>query len=91
MVEGSRGDLVGVFAAGKYETGEMASWTEGDWDADMVFGSGDLVAAFTDGGYELGPQAAPARGVSEPSSLVLSVGCAVLAVARCRYALAPSA
>ena len=66
--EFNSGDLVTVFAAGKYETGEMAGWSEGDWDGDMAFGSGDLVVAFSDGGYELGPAAVAA--VPEPSSLV---------------------
>jgi T5SS/PEP-CTERM-associated repeat protein len=62
------GDLVLVFGAGKYETGEMATWAQGDWNGDMVFGSGDLVFAFSDGGYvaAAGPAAVP-----EPSSLVL--------------------
>ncbi len=63
-------DLVAVFAAGKYETGNMAVWSEGDWTGDMVFDSGDLVAAFSDGGFELGPRQAVAA-VPEPSSVVL--------------------
>ncbi len=63
--EFNSGDLVQVFAAGKYETGVMANWADGDWDGDMAFGSGDLVVAFADGGYELGPPPAPA--VPEPS------------------------
>jgi hypothetical protein len=72
--EFNSGDLVAVFAAGKYETEQMAGWAEGDWDGDMFFGSGDLVVAFSDGGYELGPfpLVAPAA-VPEPSSLVLAV------------------
>ena len=68
--EFNSGDLVAVFAAGKYETGQMADWTEGDWDGDMVFGSGDLVYAFSDGGYEMGEPPAVAA-VPEPSSLAL--------------------
>jgi hypothetical protein len=61
--------LVVVFSEGKYETGEMATWTQGDWNGDMVFGSGDLVFAFSDGGYvaAAGPAAVP-----EPSSLALA-------------------
>ncbi len=66
------GDLVDVFVAGKYATGEMASWAEGDWDGDMLFDSGDLVLAFQDGGYVAA--AAPAT-VPEPSTLcLLAVG-----------------
>ena len=63
-------DLVTVFSAGKYETGEAAGWAEGDWDGDMTFSSGDLVTAFQSGGYEQGPRAAVAA-VPEPSSVVL--------------------
>ena len=69
--EFNSGDLVAVFSAGKYETGDMAGWAEGDWDGDMIFGSGDLVAAFSDGGYEQGPAAVAA--VPEPSSIVLAL------------------
>ncbi len=71
----STDDLVAVFAAGKYETGGMAVWAEGDWTGDMVFDSGDLVAAFSDGGFELGPRPA-VSAVPEPSSVVLLLlGC----------------
>lgn len=65
------GDLVVVFTAGKYETGEAAGWAEGDWNGDLVFGSGDLVTAFTDGGYEMGPRVPAAAVVPEPSTIVL--------------------
>jgi hypothetical protein len=67
--EFNSGDLVQVFSAGKYETGQDAGWADGDWDGDMAFGSGDLVFAFSDGGYEQGPPAVAA--VPEPSSLSL--------------------
>ena len=63
------GDLVLVFGEGKYDTGEMAGWAQGDWTGDMVFDSGDLVLAFQDGGYV----AAAAPAVPEPSSLVLAL------------------
>jgi hypothetical protein len=69
--EFNSGDLVAVFAAGKYETGLEASWAEGDWNGDLAFGSGDLVVAFADGGYEMGPLPAAAPAVPEPSSLTL--------------------
>ena len=68
--EFNSGDLVAVFAAGEYETGQMAGWAEGDWNGDMEFNSGDLVLAFADGGYELGPQQM-AQAVPEPSTLTL--------------------
>ena len=63
-------DFVRVFTVGKYETGDMATWGEGDWNGDMSFDSSDFVAAFTDGGYEQGPRAAVAS-VPEPSSVAL--------------------
>jgi hypothetical protein len=63
-------DLVVVFGAGKYETGEAAGWGEGDWDGNGLFGSGDLVAAFSDGGYESGPRGATASVVPEPASAI---------------------
>ena len=81
--EFNSGDLVQVFAAGKYESGEMAGWGDGDWNGDMAFDSGDLVFAFADGGYEQGPPASAA--VPEPSSLVLvMLGLCALAFRRCR-------
>lgn len=60
-------DFVLVFGIGKYETGDMAGYAEGDWNGDMVFDSGDFVAAFTGGGYELGPRLA-SIAVPEPTS-----------------------
>jgi hypothetical protein len=65
-------DMVQVFAAGKYETGEDAGWAEGDWDADGVFNSSDMVTAFADGGYEKGPRVG-AVAVPEPTSVLLLV------------------
>ncbi len=70
--EFNSGDLVSVFAAGKYEVVTDATWGEGDWNADLRFSSGDLVAAFTDGGYELGPRGGEAAAaVPEPSAVGL--------------------
>ena len=34
-------DMVQVFTAGKYETGEEATWAEGDWNGDGGFDSSD--------------------------------------------------
>ncbi len=59
-------DLVEVFQAGKYETGEVVVWSQGDWNSDHVFDSSDLIAAFQDGGYEAGPRAT-AVAVPEPA------------------------
>ena len=63
-------DFIEVFQAGKYDTSEVARWSEGDWDGDVRFDSSDFVAAFQDGGYELGSRAAVAA-VPEPSGLML--------------------
>ncbi len=54
--EFSSNDFVQVFVAGKYETGQTATWDEGDWSGDKVFDSSDFVTAFVDGGYEVGPR-----------------------------------
>ena len=67
--EFSSSDFVAVFAAAKYETGQPANWSEGDWNGDGEFSSSDFVAAFSGGGYELGPRD-PAV-VPEPSTLGL--------------------
>ena len=69
--EFSSGDLVTIFTAGKFETGEAATWAEGDWDGDKLFGTGDLVFAFSAGGFELGPQEGAASAVPEPTGLTL--------------------
>ena len=68
--EFNSGDFVQVFSAGKYETDEFATWSEGDWNADERFDSGDFVAAFANGGYEQGPRVAAA--VPEPSGRLLA-------------------
>jgi hypothetical protein len=68
--EFNSGDFVTVFVPGKFETGQPATWGQGDWNGDSVFNSSDFVAAFQDGGYELGPRAA-VSAVPEPSSTLL--------------------
>ncbi len=74
----SGGDFVQVFVAGKYETGAAASWAEGDWDGDGIFGTGDMVMAFVDGGYEQGPKTG-AQAVPEPGGgLLLLLGMSLL-------------
>ena len=47
------GDLVDVFAAGKYEDGiaDNATFDEGDWNQDGDFDTSDLVLAFQGGHY----------------------------------------
>jgi hypothetical protein len=65
-------DFVKVFVAGKYETGNPATWEEGDWNGDKVFNSTDFVNAFIGGGYEKGRRAATSA-VPEPTSLALTI------------------
>ena len=81
--EFNSGDLVDVFAAGKYvvdpDTAETATWAEGDWNGDMLFDSGDLVLAFEDGGYEQGPLVP--KAVPEPTGIgVMTISLALLTV-----------
>lgn len=65
-------DMVQVFTAGFYETGEFAYWWEGDWNDDGRFDSSDMVAAFQTGIYE---QQRAASLVPEPSAIALfSIG-----------------
>ena len=61
----SSDDMVVVFQAGLYETGQTAAWETGDWNADGFFDSGDMVYAFQAGTYEMGPMAL----VPEPSAI----------------------
>lgn len=69
-------DFVAVFAAGKYESGQPALWSEGDWDGDGVFNSGDFVKAFGGGGYESGPRPVTAA-VPEPNGLLSLLGLSI--------------
>ena len=82
--EFSSGDMVQVFAQGKYETGDDASWSEGDWNGDGIFDSSDMVTAFADGGYEKGLRA-DAVAVPEPwGGLLLTIAVIAAAVTLCR-------
>jgi hypothetical protein len=77
-------DLVKVFVAGKYETGQDAGWEEGNWSDDGVFDTHDLVVAFVEGCYEMGPRA-EGTVVPEPGGwLLLLLGTAGLLAARRR-------
>ncbi len=81
--EFNSGDMVQVFAAGKYETGEYAGWAEGDWNADGVFNSSDMVTAFVDGGYEQVLRTG-AVAVPEPTSAILLLGSLIFIAPRRR-------
>lgn len=64
-------DFVAVFVPAKYETGQPATWTEGDWNGDKVFGSSDFVTAFQGQGYESGPREGGLQLVPEPNAVAL--------------------
>lgn len=57
-------DFVSLFAAGTYETGDEAVWSQGDFNGDGRFDTRDLVVALAGGGYEQGPRASVA--IPEP-------------------------
>ncbi|MCA9211646.1 MAG: PEP-CTERM sorting domain-containing protein [Planctomycetales bacterium] len=78
-------DFVAVFSAAKYETGQTASWNEGDWNGDGVFNSSDFVAAFTGAGYEQGLREGGLQVVPEPSSIVLALTGLLLFAIRRRW------
>lgn len=55
-------DIVRVLQAGKYMTGQPASWVEGDWNGDEVFSQLDIIAALQQGNYLQGPYASSGAG-----------------------------
>ena len=67
-------DLVQVSVGGKYLTGSLATWGEGDWDGapggtqgsppdgDKLFNQSDVISALNAGVYLTGPYASVARG-----------------------------
>ncbi len=65
-------DFVSVFTAGRFETGQTASWSHGDWNGDGLFTTSDFVVAFQGQGFEAGPRA-NAEIVPEPASSVVGV------------------
>ena len=48
-------DLIDVFQSGRYETGQLAGWADGDWDDNAIFDSGDMLLALSTGTYETAP------------------------------------
>ncbi len=44
-------DLVAIMQAGRYRTGEAATFAEGDWSGDGLFDEQDLLLAFQAGGF----------------------------------------
>ena len=47
-------DFVFVMKAGKFDTGQPATWAEGDWSGDGLFTTQDFVRAFQVGAFRLG-------------------------------------
>ena len=81
-------DLIAIFQAGKYRTGQPATWSDGDWNGapggrvgdppsgDGLFDESDLIAAFQNGLYRTGRyvgDASPPLAVPEPHAKVLFV------------------
>ena len=62
-------DMIRVFQHGKFETDEVALWSDGDWSGNGSFGTDDLILAFQVGRYEQ-PRLAIAA-VPEPCGLIL--------------------
>ena len=76
-------DLIVVFAAGKYESGDPAMWRDGDWDGNGLFETSDLVMALKDGGY--GQPSNAHAAVPEPNAiLIFGFGAIALLGARMR-------
>ena len=75
-------DFVRVFQAGKYETGDVAGWGEGDWDGSGSFATSDFVTAFQDGGYEQGLRQDRGCGAGTRWLAVVSVGTVPFVVRR---------
>lgn len=67
------GDLVRIFAEGRYENSLVgdARWTSGDWNGDREFNTSDLVVAFAAGRYEQPSIFTPVAAVPEASSVTL--------------------
>ena len=55
----NRLDIVLVLQAGKYQSGELATWEQGDWNRDQVFDRLDIVTALQAGKYSVGADLYP--------------------------------
>ena len=51
------GDFVLVFTAGKYETGDAAVWSQGDWNVSIIWDHRDYISLR----YELSSESTPAN------------------------------
>merc|ERR1711964_18823 len=59
-------DIIAVLAAAKFETGQAADFSEGDFTGDGVFNTADIIAMLAEGLFETGPY--------EPLAAVSSAG-----------------
>lgn len=65
-------DVTTAFEAAKFQTGEPASWSTGDWNGDGFFDEADMDFMLMGGAYEKVPrQPATSNGVTEPIFLSL--------------------
>ena len=56
-------DILQVLAAGKFESGEPATFEEGDWDGDGFFAFDDMLVALASGTYTSAPSASADSGL----------------------------
>jgi hypothetical protein len=82
-------DIFLVLSAGKYQTGQPATWGEGDWTGDHRFDFDDIFDSLASGLYATGPYAAgrsegpgQTHGVPEPSGWALVLGGLIALAAR---------
>lgn len=68
-------DIVQVLQAGKYLTGEPATFAQGDWTGDGVFDQFDIVAALQADGYSQSFYSAVTMNVKIPASELADIPC----------------
>jgi hypothetical protein len=61
-------DVRQVLQAGKYKTGQAATWADGDWTGDGLFDQLDIVAVLRSGNYLAGAAAARSPEATESST-----------------------
>ena len=67
-------DVTQFLQAGKYKTGQPASWSDGDWTGDGLFDQRDIVAALQGGRYLNGPLGAQGRAAEAADAVFGEVG-----------------
>ena len=69
-------DVVQILGAGKFETGQPATFEEGDFDGDGVFATSDIVAMLGEGKFETGPYRALQDPLTGSNEVVVSYNAA---------------